>query len=119
MPCVDDVDKQIHEDEDNGDQEHHALHHREVALQYAVNGELADARPCEHGFGKQGATEQASKLQADNGRHGKHRIAQRMLDVHRALRQPLRARRADIISVERFEHRRARHARDDGHGVKR
>ena len=50
----------------------------EVALQHAVDGELADAGPCEHRLGEQRAAQEASELQADDRGHGPPGVAQRV-----------------------------------------
>ena len=58
--------------------------------------------------------DQRADLQADDGHHRDERVAQRVQTDDAERRQALGARGAHIVLAEHLQHRRARHARDDG-----
>ena len=99
-------------DDDRRDQQDAALHDRIVARLHAVDQPVADARPRKDRLGEDGAGQQQSDLQPDDGDDRDQRIAQRVHDDDAPARQPLGARGAHVVLAQHFEHRRARHPRD-------
>ena len=71
----------------------------------------ADAGPGEHGLGDDRAAQQEADLQADQRDHRDHGVPQCVTDGDAPVRGALGARGAHIVGAERFEQRRARHAR--------
>ena len=62
---VGDVDEEVGDDEDDRDQHHDALHHREVAGGDRLQREEADAGPVEDQLDDEGAAEDEADLQPD------------------------------------------------------
>ena len=108
---VEHVDGQVDRHEADGEDQDRALRQREVARGDGADRHAADARPGEHGLGDDRAAEQEADLQADQRDDRDHRVAQRVTDGDAPVRGALGARRAHIVGAQRFEQRRARHAR--------
>src|SRR3954468_4156173 len=74
------VDSKVHERDEDGDGEDHALQHRVVAVHDGVDGELTDAGPREDLLGDDRAAEQHAELHAEHGDGGDQGVAKRMTD---------------------------------------
>src|SRR5712692_2358120 len=96
-PRVEQVDGEVDEHERERDDEHAALHQRNVAREDALDHERADAGPREHRFREDGAAEEIAGLDADDGDDRHERVLQRVSDDHAALDDALRARGADVV----------------------
>ena len=99
--------------DDQRDQQQPALHHDVVALGDRIDHPFADAGPREDRLGEDGARHQQPHLQPDGRDHWNQRVAEGVQADDPARRQPLGARRADIVLAEHFQHRRAGLAGDD------
>src|SRR5690606_9656783 len=91
-----------------------ALYHRIVTLEHRIYHPFADARPGKDRLGKDSARQHHAHLQANGGDDRDHGVSQRVNADDAKWRQALRARRADIILRQHFEHGRARLAGNDG-----
>src|SRR3954471_8654421 len=100
---VDDVDDQVSEDEDHGDEEDDALHDGIVTIEDGPHQDAADAADGEDGFGDDGAAEQQSQLNADDRDHRNERVAQSVAEDDGPLWQPLGARCPHVVAAEDFE----------------
>src|SRR5262245_7865576 len=60
--AIDQVDAEVDHDEQDGRDEHGALHDRVVAVVDRLDGEAPDARPRKHRLGDDGPAEQAAEL---------------------------------------------------------
>src|SRR5438445_11282283 len=92
--AIHELDDEVEGDEEDGRQEHHALHDRIVAVVDRVDGEPADARPREHRFRHHRATEQGPELQAGDREHGNGGGAEGVLRHQAPRAAALAARRA-------------------------
>src|SRR5690606_17409685 len=64
--------------------EHRALHRRQVALPYGVDGEQAEARPREDRLDDHGAAQKRAELHPGRGHERQHRVAQCVAEQDRA-----------------------------------
>src|SRR5712691_11575825 len=90
------IDHEVGEDEDRGEEQDPALDHGEVLRQYGRVDVEANARPAENGFRQDGAGQQQADLQPDDRNHRQHRILQHVSPKEQRLAQALRSRGADV-----------------------
>ena len=86
---------------------------RQVLRDRAVDREPAEALDVEHRLGDDRAADEQRDVEAEHRHDRRQARAQPVLEDHLALREPLRARRADVVLAERLEQVVARHARVD------
>src|SRR5689334_13769679 len=72
------IDQQIHDQHQNGEQDHHVLDDDQVAVVDRVVDELADAGQAEHALDDHRTGDQEAGDQAGHRRHGNERVAQRV-----------------------------------------
>src|SRR5882762_3227399 len=111
---VHDVDRQVDGHEHDRDEENGGLRQRVVALVDRPEDQPPHAREREDLLDDDRPAEQDAHLKSGDGHDGDERVLQRMLEHHRASRQPLRRRRPDVLGAQHVEHARARGARDVG-----
>src|SRR5262245_31378520 len=80
--AVQQIDAEIDEDHDRGDQHDTALQCRIVAPPNCLDQPLADSRPGEDRFSQYGTGQQRADLQAYDGYHRDHGVAQRVQPDH-------------------------------------
>src|SRR5262249_50532416 len=73
----DQVDEQVHPDDEQRQEHHGALDHREVLVTDRLDRERGHARPREDRLGDDGAAQELAELQAQHGDHGNARVAER------------------------------------------
>ena len=112
--AIGEVGQQVHQDDGEGVDDHHALQHRVVALVERADDQLAQARPVEDDLGQHRVADQDAEIEPDDRDHGNEAVAEGVAPDDGARRHALGARRADVILAEHLEHRRARHPRDIG-----
>jgi len=78
----DDIDQQIDADDKNGQQKHPGLHHGKILIADRVDSLGRDARPGEHGFRDNGAPQELSELQADDGDHRNADVFKGVFEQH-------------------------------------
>src|SRR6266850_465609 len=92
-----DVGDEVDQDEGGGDDQECALHHGIVPREDALHDEAADPRQREDRLGEHGAAEVVAELETEDGQDGDHRVPQSVPVHDEPIRQPLGARRPDII----------------------
>src|SRR5439155_9206947 len=92
---VEDVDHEVDEHVDAGDDEKDALDHRVVAPHDGVYRQAAQAGQREDALGHHGAADQQREADADDGHYRQRGVLQRMADEHPARGQALGEGRAD------------------------
>ena len=87
-------------------------HRRHVELPDRLGRVLADALEVEDRLGEdRAAAEHGAEVEAPERHDRDQRVAQHVLEEHPALGEPLGARRAHVVLVDRVEDVRAQHAR--------
>jgi hypothetical protein len=81
---VRDVGQQVQQHVGRGRDQHHALHHRVVAVEHRIDDQLAEAGDGEHLLGEHRAGQQRAEFQRAERDDGRQRVAQRVLEDHRA-----------------------------------
>src|SRR5690625_2096711 len=94
---VGEVDQQIDEHENKGDEEYGALDEGQVAGADCVYEHAANAGPGEDGFGEDGSAQEAAELQAHHRHHRQQRVPEGVPHVHAPGRCPLCLRRTHIL----------------------
>jgi len=112
-PGVDDVDRQVHTDEREAQEQHGALHERVVARQDRLHDQAPNARQCEHLLDDHGAADGEAEDDAGDGDDGDQRVAESVAGDGAPLRHTLGARGANKILVEHIQRRRSRHAGEE------
>src|SRR5215471_17175332 len=77
--AIDEIDEEVDRDEQQGRDEHGALHDRLAAVVDRLDREAADARPREHRLGDDGAAEQGAELEPGNRDDRQGGVLQRVL----------------------------------------
>src|SRR5437870_1058520 len=103
--AIQQIDDEIHADDDGRDQQDATLHDWVIARLHAVNQPISHARPGEDGFGQNRARKQQSDLQADYRNHRYQCVAQRMHQHDAPVWQSLGARSAHVVFAQYLEHR--------------
>src|SRR5437773_2285178 len=109
---IEKVHGEVQDHEGGGEEQNHALDHRVVALEDRVEQQPPDAGQGEDVFDHDDAAHDVAELDAGDRDDGDQRVAERVVEGHPALGQPLGARRANVLAPEAVEHRRAGHAGD-------
>ena len=86
---VEQIDEEVHEHDNDGDEHHQVLHDRVVAPADRLDQEARDAGNVEHGLGDDQAADQEGGLDADDGDHRQQRVAQGMIVVDVLSEAPL------------------------------
>src|SRR5688572_31582009 len=94
------VDGEVHERDQQGDGQDHALEHRVVAVDDRVHRELAHAGPREDLLGDDRAPQQDAELHAEHGDGRDQGVADRVAHDNTELAQPLAPRRADVVASQ-------------------
>ena len=110
---IGDVDQDVDGDHRSDQQHHHAFDDDQVALGDRLEHQPPEAGQVEDVLDDDRAGQQEGELQAEDGQHRDHRVAQRVAPQHRAPRHALGAGGADIVLAEHFEQCRARDTRED------
>src|SRR6185437_4972662 len=93
--------------------ENAALQQRIIARFNGLHSEAANSRPGKNRLGDNGSGEKGAELQTENGENGNQRVAKRVAQQHGAFGEAFRARCADVIASQLFEHGGAHHAREN------
>src|SRR5437588_12876935 len=109
------VNRQVEYEHRDGDEGDDADNQRLVAVQVRVDEIVAESRHGEDALDDDGAGDEYGERGAGERDDRQESAAQRVVDNHLALAEALRARRADIVRAQHFEHPGARQARDVGH----
>src|SRR6266849_857845 len=109
---VEQVDGEIHQHGNRGDEHDQALHQSEVVARHRLDEELAQAVEVEHLLGHHQAADEEGDFQPDDRRGRQERVAQRVAADDDALAHAFGARRADIVLVHHLDDGAAHHARD-------
>ena len=118
-PAVGDVDQQVDEDENHGDDNHDALHGPEVrVLRNVEHDVVADARYAVDELQDDVAADDVSEKNADDRQYRNEGVFQGVPDNDDALSQTLRLGGTDVVLAQDLQHLRAQKAHDDGAGTK-
>src|SRR5262245_53188153 len=98
------IDQEIYEHDDDGDEHHQVLHDRVVTPADGLDEEACHAGDVEYRLGDDQSTNQERSLDADDRDHRQHRIAQCMLVVDGGFRSTLRTCSADVVLTQHFQH---------------
>src|SRR2546430_2657088 len=113
---IEEIHDEVQDHEGGREQQNHPLDHGVVTLEDRVEQEPPDAGQREDVLDDDDAAHDVAELGAGDRDDGDQRVAERVVEGHPALGQPLGAGRADVLAAEDVEHRRARHA---GHHLRR
>src|SRR5262245_56620516 len=113
---IGDVDQDVDQHVGGGDEQHGALHEREVLREDAADDEAAETGPAEDGLDDDRAGQEIAKLQAEDRDHRNERVLQGVAHHDAPPRQALGARGPHVVLAEHLEQARAREARDDRRG---
>src|SRR3990170_505171 len=100
------VNQQVDDDVDHGDEQHCTLHEREVLVRNRVDEQLADAGPREHRLGNHSPGQQRTELQPHDGNHGDEGVLQHVPADDQGFTQTLRPCRSDKRLPQHLDHTR-------------
>src|SRR5947208_16525379 len=109
---IEEIHDEVQDHEGGREQQNHALDHGVVTLEDRVEEKPPDAGQRKDVLDDDDAAHDVAELGAGDRDDGDQRVAERVVEGHPALGQPLGAGRADVLASEDVEHRRARHAGD-------
>src|SRR6266852_1233167 len=107
QPCVEHVDREVCDHDDQGNQHHQVLDDRIIAPADRFHQKAGDAWDIENGFSDDQSADQKSRFDTDHGDDGKNGIFERMAIVDGPFGGALGTRRADVILPQYFKHRGA------------
>jgi len=110
---VQQIDDEVHDDEDAGHEHGGGADGLEIALADAVDEVGAEALPGEDGLGDDRAAEKRAGLQADDGDDGDEGVAN-LVAEDAAATESFGARGAHVVLALDLEHAGAGHAHDEG-----
>src|SRR6266540_5504850 len=87
---VREIGQQVHEDDDERVDDHHALQHCVVALVERADHQLAEPRSVEHDLGQHRIADQDAEIKTDDGDHGNESVAESVAPDHGACRHATR-----------------------------
>src|SRR5580765_2184277 len=114
--AIGDIDERIDQHVAGGDEQHGALHEREVLGEDAADDEAPEPRAAEDGLHDDGAGQEVPELQAEDRDDGDERVLEGVAHDDTPPREALGPRGAHVVLAEHLEHARASEPRDDGRG---
>src|SRR5205823_5614648 len=111
---VEDVDRQVDQDDHDAGLHHDALHQREVALEDALVEEPADAGPGEDHFDDDRGVDHHDKIDPGQGQDRDQCVLEGVHRDHDVARQAFQSRQLDVLAAQHFEHRGAGQAQQRG-----
>src|SRR5204863_1753612 len=111
---VDEVHRQVRQDDDDDDDQVDPLDHRIVALYDGVDEELPHAGDPEDPLDDHGAAGDARHLEAEDRDHRDHRVLEGVLQDHDALAQAFGPGRSHVVVPQHLEQHAPRQPHDPG-----
>src|SRR3970282_1424027 len=114
--AVEEVDAQVHEDHERGDDENERLNDRDVSLGDGIEDPSADTGDVEEEFEHDVAAQERGDGEADDRQDGDHGVLHCVADDDGAFPEALRPGGADVVLAEHFEHLGAEEPHDASAG---
>src|SRR5512135_720500 len=94
---IEQIDDQVDDHENQGDQAQVRGHHRDVGVTHRLDEQQPHPRPLEHLLGDDRERDDRAELQAGDRDHRHQRVLERMPEVDRPVGEAARARELDVI----------------------
>src|SRR5216684_1256525 len=111
---VEQVDDQVDDDEEKGDQHEIGRHDGNIGKADRLDDEDAHAGPLKDGLGDDGEGDDRAELQPGDGDHRNQRVLERMAEIDGAVGEAAGARELDVVGAQDLEHLGAHQAHDQG-----
>ena len=103
-PGVEEIDQEVHQDDEAGGDDQDAQQQRQVALDDRLDREPTEARHRKDALDDDAAAEKRSTLQPQHGHHREERVARHVAENEAAARNALRPRGADEVAAPGLDH---------------
>src|SRR5712691_3360676 len=112
---VNDIDQQIHRDDNSSGEQHDGLHHWKITKHDPLVDQLANTGPGKDRFDQNRPRNQTGQIDGAKGQNGNKGITQGVFPDHAALWDPFNTRQLDKLTAHDIEHTRAQQPHHAGH----